>query len=197
MTCQQLSAQEQFQHPTRRAVLAIAAVLLGFAALPGSFAAAVDCDALHAAQLPAALELDYQQFDQTPGSGFRVLAEAGCPRQAADLIEAWIAHTGETRGSPRWHVAQLRGEAGDIAAARGAAQASLRADEAADAPFRWNAHVRAYIAFLDGDRSAFGAALAELEAGRASHAGNAINADFWHRLQPHFALGYAAAQKAD
>jgi hypothetical protein len=182
----------------RRAALSIAAVVLAFAALPGSTgAASPDCDALHAAQLPAALELDYQQFDQTPGSGFRVLAEAACPRQAADLIEAWIAHTGETRGSPRWHVAQLRGEAGEIDAARDAAQASLRANEAADAPFRWNAHVRAYIAFLDGDRSAFDAALAELEVGRATHAGNAINADFWRRLQPHFALGYAAAQTAD
>lgn len=179
------------------AVALALAFAFAFAALPGLAAAAADCDALHAAQLPAALELDYQQFDQTPGSGFRVLAEAGCPGQAADLIEAWIAHTGETRGSLRWHVAQLRGEAGEIDAARVAAQASLRGDEAADAPFRWNAHVRAYIAFLDGDRRAFDAALAELEAARATHAGNAINADFWRRLQPHFALGYAAAQTAE
>ncbi len=157
----------------------------------------MDCDTLYAAQLPAALTLDYQQFDQTAGRGFRVLAEAGCPRQAADLIEVWVAHTGETRSSPRWHVAQLRGEAGEIEAARVAAQASLRTDETADAPFRWNAHVRACIAFLDGDRSAFDAALAELDAATAAHAGNSINAGFWRRLQPHFALGYAAALTAD
>jgi hypothetical protein len=57
--------------------------------------------------------------------------------------------------------------------------------------------VRAYIAFLDGDRSAFDAALAELDAAIAAHVGNAINAGFWRRLQPHFALGYAAALTAD
>lgn len=172
------------------------AIALAFAAMPGA-ANAMDCDTLYASQLPKALTLDYPQFDQTPGQGFRVLAEARCPRQAADLIEVWIAHTGDTRSSPRWHVAQLRGEAGQIEAARVAAQASLRNDEAADAPFRWNAHVRAYIAFLDGDRSAFDAALAELDAATAMHAGNGINADFWRRLQPHFALGYAGALTAE
>lgn len=182
---------------TRRAGLRIAVALLVIAALPGPVSAVVDCDALHAAQLPAALELDYQQFDQTPARGFRVLAEARCPRQAADLIEAWIAHTGETRSSPRWHIAQLRGEAGQIQEALTAARASLRADEATDAPFRWNAHVRAYIAFLDGDRRAFDAALTEMDSAGDTHPGNRINAGFWRRLQPHFALGYAAAVAAD
>lgn len=179
------------------AVWSATTIALAFAAMPGAAKAAVHCDTLYAAQLPMALALDYQQFDQTPGQGFRVLAEAGCPRQAADLIEVWIAHTGDTRNSPRWHVAQLRGEAGEIKAARVAAQSSLRADEATDAPFRWNAHVRAYIAFLDGDRSAFDTALAEIDAATAMHAGNGINADFWRRLQPHFVLGYAAALTAD
>jgi len=191
------TAKSAIMRCTGKAGPRIAVALFFLAALPGPVAAAVDCDALHAAQLRAVLDLDYQQFDQTPGRGFRVLAEARCPRQAADLIETWIAHTGETRSSPRWHVAQLRGEAGQIQAARTAARASLRADEAADAPFRWNAHVRAYIAFLDGDRSAFDAALAEMEGASDAHPGNGINAGFWRRLQAHFELGYAAAVAAD
>lgn len=153
----------------------------------------VDCDQLLSDAAATALSLDYQAFDQTPGQGFRVLAEAGCPRQGADLIERYIEQTGATQNSLRWHVAQLRGESGETEAARTAAIASLRADEASDAPFRWNAHVRAYIAFLDRDRGAFDAALAELDQHAQAHQGNAMNAGFWRRLEPYFALGYAGA----
>ncbi len=99
------------------AVWSATAIALAFAVMPAAAKAAAHCDTLYASQLPMALALDYQQFDQTPGQGFRVLAEAGCPSQAADLIEVWIAHTGDTRSRPRWHVAQLRGEAAEIDAA--------------------------------------------------------------------------------
>jgi hypothetical protein len=153
----------------------------------------VDCDQLLRDTVEVALTLDYQAFDQTPGQGFRILAEARCPRQGADLIERYIEQTGATQNSLRWHIAQQRGEAGQIELARAAAMASLRADEAADAPFRWNAHVRAYVAFLDRDRAAFDAALAELDAHADAHQGNVINAGFWRRLAPHFQLGYPEA----
>jgi hypothetical protein len=165
----------------------------------GLFSAAaepVDCEQLLGDTAPSALTLDYDAFDQTPGKGFRVLAEAGCPRQGADLIERYIDRTKATQNSLRWHVAQLRGEAGQVADARRSAVASLRADEAADASFRWNAHVRAYLAFLDGDRTAFDTAVAELDDHAAAHQGNAMNAGFWHRLAPHFQLGYAGAVRA-
>lgn len=165
----------------------------------GLFSAAaepVDCEQLLRDTAPAALTLDYEAFDQTPGKGFRVLAEAACPRQGADLIERYIEHTGATQNTLRWHVAQLRGEAGQVTAARSAAIASLRADEAAAEPFRWNAHVRAYVAFLDGDRAAFDTAVAELDQHAAAHQGNAMNAGLWHRLAPHFQLGYAGAINA-
>jgi hypothetical protein len=158
-------------------------------------APAIDCDQLHADIAPAALQLDYQTFDQTPGQGFRVLAEASCPRQAADLIETYVAQTGATEHSLRWHVAQLRGESGQPEAALSAARASLRANEAPDVPFRWNAHVRAYIAFLESDRESFDTALTELDTHAEAHRGNRMNADFWRRLAPHFERGYAAAVK--
>lgn len=153
----------------------------------------VDCAQLLKDSAASALTLDYQAFDQTPGQGFRVLAEAGCPRQGADLIERYIEHSKSSERSLRWHVAQLRGEAGQLAAARSAAVATLLENETAEAPFRWNAHVHAYIAFLDGDRAAFDTALAELNHHAAAHQGNAMNAGFWSRLAPHFELGYAGA----
>jgi hypothetical protein len=140
-----------------------------------------------------AMSLDYRTFDQTPGQGFRVLAAAGCPRESADLIERYIAHTGATQRSLRWHLAQMRGEAGQIDAARSAATGVLLTDEAVDAAFRWNAHVRAYIAFLDADRAAFDAAVTELDRHADAHQGNAMNRDFWRSLQAHFQLGYPRA----
>lgn len=154
---------------------------------------AIDCDARYAALADSSLSLDYQQFDQTPGSGFRVLAEASCPRQAADLIEHYRAHTHATQRSLIWHVAQLRGEAGQTEEAIVAARASLADDEAANAAFRWNAHVRAYLAFLQNDRAGFDIALAELRAHESAHDGNAINAGFWLKLAPYFSQGYREA----
>ena len=78
---------------------------------------AVDCDALYREHQASDLRLSYEQFDQTEGSGFRVLAAAGCPKQAADLIEAYVAHTGASEPSLRWHVAQLRSTTGEICSA--------------------------------------------------------------------------------
>ena len=156
-------------------------------------APAVDCDAKYAELAETSMRLDYQQFDQTPGSGFRALAEAGCPSQAADLIERYIAQTGAEQRSLIWHVAQMRGEAGQTARAQTAARASLSKGEAKDAEFRWNAHVHAYLAFLEKDRAAFDAALSELEAHRQAHQGNAINAGFWRSLEPYFGESYVAA----
>ena len=166
--------------------------------------AAIDCDALLTEQREPAMQLDYQAFDQTSGSGFRVLAEAGCSRQAGDLIEEYMATTGAEQNSLRWHLAQLRGEdqarltdlrteADQIDEAIVAARSTLKADEAPTDEFRWNAHVRAYLAFLQQNRVAFDAALAELLAHVQDHQGNAINAGFWRKLEPHFEQGYAAA----
>ena len=155
--------------------------------------AAIDCDALHDEQRDPAMRLNYQAFDQTPGSGFRVLAEAGCARQAGDLIEEYMATHGAEQNSLSWHLAQLRGEAGQTEEAIIAARSTLKPDEAPTEAFRWNAHVRAYLAFLLHDRTAFDAALAELLDHVQDHQGNAINAGFWRKLEPHFDEGYAAA----
>jgi hypothetical protein len=73
------------------------ALAFAFAAMPGTAAAAMDCDTLYAAQLPTALTLDYPQFDQTSGQGFRVLAEARCLRQASISGRRAMANRAWTR----------------------------------------------------------------------------------------------------
>jgi len=155
-----------------------------------------ECDLFLEEYRDEALQLDYQAFDQTQDSGFRWLAGKGCTSQAADLIEAYIEVNGSTQRSLIWHVAQLRGESGNTSAALQAARSSLDSEESSDAPFRWNAHVHAYIAFLEQDRQAFDQNLEELLSSTDQHQGNGMNASMWKKLEPHFELGYAQALKA-
>lgn len=164
--------------------------------LHAGLAVADDCDALLSDLRADSLSLDYATFDQTPGSGFRVLAAAGCPSEAADLIEFYIEETGAEQRSLVWHLAQMRGEADQIEAAITAARSTL--DEGADRAdgFRWNAHVRAYLGMLEQDREAFDQAVRELRGAAGAHRGNAMNLDLWERLAPHFHLGYRKALQA-
>ncbi len=154
---------------------------------------AESCSERYDHRLQTDLALSYEAFDQTEGQGFRELAYAGCQAEAADLIEAYIAANDATQSSLTWHIAQLRGEVGQTEAAIAAATSVLNQDEAADADFRWNDHVNAYLAFLRGDRQAFERHRAALHAGADNHPGNSINARLWDSLAADFELGYAEA----
>lgn len=163
---------------------------LWFVALAAT--APVDCASQLEAQRDSALALSYEAFDQTEGSGFRKLAGA-CPREAADLIEAWLARHADAPSSVTWHLAQMRAESGETAAALLAARKVLRADEPADAPFKWNDYVRAVIAFLEHDRVAFDAHHAAVRAAADLHQGNAMNAGFLDRFAANFERSYLDA----
>lgn len=154
-----------------------------------------ECPAVFTAVAQEALALDYHEFDQTPGSGFRVLAEAGCPRQAADLIETYIEVNRATENSLVWHLAQMRGEAGQIDEAISAAERARNPAPDPAEPFQWNAHVDAYLAILRQDRAAFDQALNLLLDHADAHPGNRMNGEMWQRLAPHFEAGYASALK--
>ena len=155
--------------------------------------ATTDCGALLSAQREAALKLDYEAFDQTEGSGFRVLAGAGCPREAADLIEAYLQSSGTKESSVTWHLAQMRAEAGQTPAAIAAARKVIRADEPEDADFKWNDYVHAMIAFLEKDRAAFDRHLARVRGAADRHYGNDLNARLLERIGRHFDMSYAEA----
>lgn len=79
--------------------------------------AAENCPELYRQHLASDLQLAYREFDQTDGRGFRALAEKGCDKEAADLIEAYIHATGATQVCLRWHIAQSRASAGQTQAA--------------------------------------------------------------------------------
>lgn len=178
---------------TRHALVALALASLStpaFAAEP----APPDCAAVYAEHLATDLALSYEQFDQTEGQGFRVLAGLGCAKEAADLIEAYLAKTGATQSSLRWHIAQLRATQGDRAEAVRYAKTCLREKEdfAANA-LRWNDYVRATIAFLERDREALVRHRDAVAAAKDDHFGNALNLKLLDALIRYFDHDYAYA----
>lgn len=115
----------------------------------------------------AVLALPYQDFDQTPHSGWRVLAEDGRRlREAASLIEAYLTQHTELdrfqRSNLHWHAAQALALAGDTAAALRHMSSSRLDPEPPFSPVRWNDYVAATEGFLQHDRAKLVAARANL-----------------------------------
>ena len=155
---------------------------------------AVDCAAIYAQHERDDLTLSYETFDQSEGKGFRVLAQEGCDKEAADLIEAYIRTTRASQSSLRWHIAQLRASAGDSAAAiRYARSVLVEGEDYARNPLRWNDYVLATIAFLEHDRAAL--ILHRDRVARAGNAyfGNTLNLKLLDSLIEHFDRDYKYA----
>lgn len=171
----------------------VAVVLLLMASLTALPSAAADCPALLTEHRATDFKLSYQEFDQTMNSGFRVLAAAGCDKQAADLIEEYIRVTGATQNSLRWHVAQLRATQGDYAEAIKFARTCLNEKEDFSAhPLRWNDYVLATIAFLQHDRPALQQYRDRIAQGK-DYKGNAINLRLVDSLLRNFDQDYKYA----
>lgn len=166
-----------------------------FLSVPAAVSAnSPDCAALYQRHLASDMELSWREFDQTEGSGFRVLAAAGCPGEAADLIGEYLKAQEHNNHSLHWHMAQMRAEAGQNVEAVEAARRSLRASERADATFKWNDYVLAVIAFLENDRLSFERHKAVLAA-NDTQPGNAMNLRFLDRLDAGFGRSYAEATR--
>lgn len=174
-------------HPTRVAAAGLLAFVM---ALP---CAAADCQTLLAQHRATDFKLNYQQFDQTQDSGFRVLAAAGCDKEAADLIEEYIRATGATQNSLRWHVAQLRATQGEYAEAIKYARTCLNEKEDFSVhPLRWNDYVLATIAFLQHDRRALVQHRDQIALGK-DYKGNALNLRLVDSLVRYFDKDYKFA----
>lgn len=98
----------KYQPMHRLLAIAITCAAFGASANPS-------CEKLYAKHLSTDLRLSYEAFDQTEGKGFRVLAKQGCNKQAAELIERYIASTGAKEKSLLWHIAQMRAMHGSYA----------------------------------------------------------------------------------
>ena len=159
--------------------------------------AETDCEALYQQRLQTDLSLSYEEFDQTMGGGFRALAQEGCEREAADLIEAYVEANDADQNSLRWHIAQLRASHGDSAEAIRYARASLLDEEAAaQIPLRWNDYVRATIAFLEKDLEVLVHHRDRVAEGVEDHRGNAMNLRLLDAMIEHFDATYSEALRS-
>jgi len=155
---------------------------------------AVDCSKMYEEQLKSVLNLTYDKFDQTKKQGFRVLSEASCYKEGADLLEKYIAHNNAKENSLRWHVAQLRAMSGDYPRAISSSILSLRPNEnLQEYPLRWNDYVLATLAFLQHKKEVLIAHRNEVAKGVDDFIGNKMNLKLLDKLILNFDQTYEYA----
>jgi hypothetical protein len=149
---------------------------------------------------PTDLDLDYESFDQRPGNGWRKLVDAGKHLEAAKLIDTYVAHQSGLEG---WQVVNLRFHAGQLYAfldkerlALARFKSSINPNEPNNSPIRWNAYVRATIAFLEKDRETLIRMRTEIASG-PEWQGTVPNLDVVDRLLANFDDSYAIAYGTD
>ena len=144
--------------------------------------------------------LDFQSFDQTLDGGWRTLGTAEKYSDAAQAIEWYLV---DREGLEAWQRSILHFHAGQMCAFDGRGDAaiahfeqSFTADEPDDSPVRWNAYVRASIAFLKGDREGLVATRDEIAAGPSTN-GRIPNLDVVDRFITGFGGSYADAYRGN
>jgi hypothetical protein len=147
---------------------------------------------------PKELRLRYQDFDQRPGGGWRKIAGEGKYLEAAKLIDRYEK---EKRGLEEWQHVNLRFHAGQLYAfadqkeqALARFKTALYTKEPADSPIRWNAYVRATIAFLERDRKKLTELREEIAKG-PKREGVVPNLDVVDRLIENFEEPYSVAYR--
>ena len=149
---------------------------------------------------PVPLELDYEAFDQQPGGGWRKVAESGKHLEAARLIDAYEKNkkglNGWQRRNLRFHAGQVYAFAGQNEVAIARFKSAVSPDEPEDAPIRWNAYVKATIAFLEGDRQKLTELREEMARGPKLQ-GEVPNLDVVDRMIANFGSSYSAAYGGD
>ena len=159
---------------------------------------AVDCAKEYQRHLATDLTLPYEEFDQTLGKGMRPLANAGCAKEAADLIVAYIEKNQDKHNSLIWHVAQQRALADDRAEAIKYAKLSLlKTEDYEKNPLRWNDFVLATIAFLEKDRTSFDMHKAQVGKAKDAYFGNQLNFKLLEKLSSNFEKNYKDAAAED
>ena len=145
-----------------------------------------------------ALALDYQTFDQAPGAGWRALADRGAYLTAGELIDAYLSTNESLEPSQRvnlaFHAGQAYAFAGAIELAKARFRSAFVENEPSTSPIRWNAYVRATIAFLEGDRATLESMRGEIAAGPDFN-GIVPNLDVVDRLLAGFGGPYSEAYR--
>ena len=115
------------------------------------------------------IEIGYETFDQTPKSGWRLLADEKKHAEAATLIEEFLTNGDELTPSQirnlNFHAGQMHAFADNYVSAIQRFRLTLVATEPEDSPIRWNAYVNATIAFLENDKDTLASCRNEISKG--------------------------------
>lgn len=140
-----------------------------------------------------------EQFDQTPGAGWRALTDQKRYADAASLIESFLVKHPELaareKANLHFHAAQclaFDGQAASLESARAHLREARVDPEPSDSPVRWNDYVAATQAFLAGDLPALKAARERIAAGPKVN-GAAANLDVVDRMIASFGKSYREA----
>lgn len=147
-----------------------------------------------------ALKLTWDEFDQkdiSPAS-FRRYADRECYREAAELIEYYLANKPgleiwQQRLS-RFHAGQMYGHAGDEWRALELIRSARNPEQPASASLDWNTYVDGVVAFLEKNRATLSSTRARLEAAGGN---NLINARVLRRMEKCFDRPYNGIWEAD
>jgi hypothetical protein len=163
---------------------------------PPSKQPGLDGDASIVIAAPLEVELAYDDFDQSPGHGWRALADNGKYVSAGALIDTYLEHRKALEDWQRlnlqFHAGQMYAFAGENETALLRFKASINLGETEESPIRWNAYVRATIAFLEEDYDQLLQQRATISAGPRIQ-GKVPNLDVVDRLIRNFHQPYASA----
>lgn len=142
------------------------------------------------------LDLDFNSFDQSPGTGWRQLAENGRFLEAADFIDKYIEKHRDLNESEmtilHFHAGQMYAFANDYETAIERFQKSTYSEEPPELSVRWNAYVHATIAFLKKDLRRLKECREEIADG-PSRQGDKANLDVVDKLIEHVDESYSKA----
>jgi hypothetical protein len=147
------------------------------------------------------MAMEWEAFDQGP-NGFRSVAsgERYCPLLAAELIEDYLRQHEELTTKQRYvsefHAGQLYAGANEVSRALAHFYRGFNPHEDPSGEGKWNAYVRATIAFLEKDRETLEASLRVLE-NHQQNPMNATNLRLVRGLSKHFDSSYDEAVKAN
>jgi len=152
-----------------------------------------DCKSELADRLKSDLNLTYQEFDQTNGSGFRLLEASGCFAEAATLIKTYIKHNNSKENALIWHLAQMEGFAGNYEQAIAHAKSVLKDNEdLSKFPMHWNDFVLGNIAFWSKDQEKLKKHIENIQV-NSSFKPNEINLRYLNKLLRNFDSSYKEA----
>lgn len=154
------------------------------------------CAFLYEQQAALVSTADYGSFDQTRGSGFRVLGHEKCFDDAARLIHMYLAGHEDLGKRPvqilHFHAGQMNAMAGNVDRALSDMMKAVDHDGIVRSGFLWNEYVLGSMAFLKKDMQGLGRAIAALR-NASDQKANAVNLGVLVGLSRCFDGGYESA----